>query len=119
MKIYREHEVVDLLKIVAIDQGREITTAEAQAAIERYRLAVNEQHSNYPWILSLWDKVTVNLPDRGPMAGEIVKVHLMHKHGDITITVARYDVDITFATAERLETVRMYNLHPVYIQLEN
>lgn len=47
MRLYREHELIGMLKIVASDQGKEITDEEAKRAIDKYIAA---QGLHYRWI---------------------------------------------------------------------
>ena len=52
MKVYREQEVFDIIKITAILAGREITVEEAMQAVETHRQEVLSQFPTYPWLLT-------------------------------------------------------------------
>jgi hypothetical protein len=47
MRLYRENEVIDLLKIVALDLGKEISEEEAKREIDKYKAS---KGYHYRWI---------------------------------------------------------------------
>lgn len=50
MRVYREHEVIDIIKIAAILFDREITPEEAWKAVETHKHEVETQYPSYPWL---------------------------------------------------------------------
>lgn len=119
MRVYREHEVIDIIKIAALLQGHEITAEEAKAGIEAHRNEVATQHPYYRWILSKGDPVTIQYTKEStPMHGRVVKTHLLDVMVNGTnMVAATYDVDVFFhhAGTGLTETTRMYNVHQAYV----